>query len=48
MTGNNMVMGKGAVVTVLCRTIHPCEHIINKYFNMERGQRLKNEVVIHH
>ena len=46
MTHKEMVMGKGAIVTILCRTIHPYEHIRNKYWNIARGKRLKNAVVI--
>ena len=44
-TRNKLTMGKGAVITALCRTIHPSKHTRKKYPNMERGQRIKNAVV---
>ena len=46
MTRNKLKIGKGAVVTVLCHTIHPSKYTRKKYPNMERVQKLKNVVVI--
>ena len=46
MTRNKLTVGKGVVVTVLCHTINPSKHIKKKCPNIERGQRLKNEVII--
>ena len=46
MNNNNMEMGKGDVVKVLCCTIHHYKYTRKKYLNMERVQRLKNSVVL--
>ena len=46
MTQNKLKMGKGAVVTELCHIIHLYKHVRKKYPNIERGQRLKNSVVL--
>lgn len=39
-------LGKGAVVAVLGKMLHPSEHIRNKYPNMEKGFRVENLVVL--
>ena len=46
MTCENLAMGKGTVIKLLFRAIHPYKHIRKEYPNMERGQRLKNAVVL--
>ena len=46
MTCNNLMMGKGAVVTLLCCTIQPSENLSKKHPNMDREQMFKNSIVL--
>ena len=47
MTHNKMVMGKGAIIMVLWRTIHPSKHTRKKYTYIVRVHRLENAVINH-
>ena len=47
MTHDNLVIGKGSVVMLLCHTIKPSEHISKKYLKIDRGKRLENAVVFY-
>ena len=39
-------MGKGAIIKALCKEFHPSTLIRNKFPNIQKGQRLKNMVVV--
>ena len=48
MSQDKLTIGKGSIVTVSFHNIQSFEYIRNIYPNMDRGQRIENDVVIHH